>query len=137
MKSYELDEAVRNKILKDFYLMVASLNNVSEVEKFLKDLLTPSESVMIARRIQIAKMLLEGALHEEIRRKLGVGFSTINQVDRWLNNGFGGYKLALKKLKKGAMPKFQQPQNIPMTFDWLRKRYPAHYLLINLLMKNK
>jgi TrpR-related protein YerC/YecD len=137
VKAHELSEVERKRILTDFFIMVASLDNTEEVEKFLKDLLTPSEQVMIARRIQIAKMLLSGATHEDIRNKLHVGLTTISLVERWLNAGFGGYKLALRKKKTKNNTRASSSADEPFSFAQLRKKYPAHFLLINLLLKNK
>jgi TrpR-related protein YerC/YecD len=133
VKSHELSEAERKKILNDLFVMIISLDNIKEAEMFFKDLLTPSEQIMIARRIQIAKMLLAGELQENIRNKLKVGFTTITQVERWLNNGFGGYKLALKKGKKST-PKTGD-EITPFSLEWLRKKYPTHFILLNLLAK--
>ncbi|EKE18526.1 MAG: hypothetical protein ACD_9C00307G0003 [uncultured bacterium] len=39
---------------------------------------------MIARRIQIAKMLANGASYDEIRLKLKVGHCTIATIEHWL-----------------------------------------------------
>ena len=138
VKYHKLNEKERKKILDDFYSIIASLNSKEEVKRFFKDLLTLSEAVMVSRRIQIAKMLLSGKTQEEIRSKLKAGFNNINQVEKWLNNGFGGYKLAIKKLY--GTKKVEKTRNnyyTPYTFDWLRKKHPLHFALINLLLKDK
>ncbi len=84
--------------------MVSLLRNRDEVKNFFKDLLTLSEVVMISRRIQAAKMMLEGETYEAISKKLKMSTTTIMQVEKWLNNGFGGYKNIIKryKSKKGT-----------------------------------
>jgi TrpR-related protein YerC/YecD len=140
VKYHELTDKEKMVCLGDFYSAVSLLNDREEVKMFFKDLLTLSEITMISRRIQIAKMLLKSETHENIRKKMHVGFSNITQVEKWLNNGFGGYKLAIRKLDKKnevARKKFDE-QAIPHTFDWLRKKYPLQFMLINLLIdKNK
>jgi len=75
-----------------------------------------------------------------VRNKLSTGNSTIGYVDKWLNNGFGGYKEALKKMKKNKdkeiiHDRFYQPD--PLSLDGLRKKYPAHFLILNLLKKDQ
>ncbi|PIP26482.1 MAG: hypothetical protein COS71_03125 [Candidatus Moranbacteria bacterium CG06_land_8_20_14_3_00_40_12] len=138
VKYNNLSEFEKKKYLGEFYSMVALLKDREEVKSFLKDLLTLSEVVMISRRIQIAKMLLEGNTQEEIRRKLKVGFTNINQVERWVNNGFGGYKKIIKKYQKEYPDKneFEKYGYTPFSREWTRKKFPLHYLLINLLEKN-
>jgi TrpR-related protein YerC/YecD len=133
IKYYELSPAERRTILNDFCEMVVSLKGKQDVEKFFKDLLTPSEAVIISRRIKIAKLLMTGSTYEDIKEQLGVGNTTIVQVERWLNEGFGGYRKALKKLdKKGEKIRIME-EALPFSLNHLRRNYPAHYLLLNLL----
>jgi len=137
VKYNDLSEFEKKKYLGEFYSMVALLKDREEVKNFLKDLLTLSEVVMLSRRIQIAKMLLEENTQEEIRKKLKVGFSTINQVERWVNNGFGGYKKIIKKYQKEYPNKteFEKYGHTPFSKEWIRKKFPLHYLLADLLDK--
>jgi uncharacterized protein YerC len=127
VKYHQLTESEKKKYLGDFYSMVSLLK--------IKDLLTLSEIVMISRRIQIAKMLLEGYTYDEIRKRLKVGFSNVAQVERWLNNGFGGYRKVIKeyqeKRKNNQKLKIQKPFK-----ESMMKKYPFHYLLWNIINKN-
>ncbi len=120
-------------MLKDFFTMVSKLKTPKEAEKFFKDLLTPSESLMLTRRIAIAKMLLKGFTFDEITKKLKVGANTINNVNRWLFTGFGGYLNELKNKDPGYVKK-----NISIT-EWqkIKKKYPAHFMIFNLIDKIK
>jgi TrpR-related protein YerC/YecD len=137
VKYHELSEFQKKKFLGEFYTIVSLLKNRNEVKNFFKDLLTLSEAVMISRRIQIAKMLLEGLSHEEIRVELKVGFSTIASVEKWLHNGFEGYKKAIRDYNKKYKDRknFSKGSPAPFSKGWVRKKYPAHYLLNNLLSK--
>lgn len=137
VKYHHLSDDEKKVYLGDFYTMVSLLKTREEVKNFFKDLLTLSEMVMISRRIQIAKMLLEGETYESIRDKLKVGATTVSQVERWLNNGFGGYKTTIKKYKN-KYPKFKQSEVddvSPFSLATIRKKYPLHFLLLNLLDK--
>lgn len=138
VKYNQLTELEKKTYLGDFYTMVSLLKNRDEVKNFLKDLLTLSEVVMISRRLHVAKMLMEGHSYEEIRRKMKIGVATITQVDRWLNNGFGGYKTIVRR-HKGKEAKNTYKENIPATpfsLKAIRKKYPLHFLLLNLLAKD-
>ena len=141
VKYHQLSEKEKKEYLGDFYSIVASLKNRDEVKSFFKDLLTLSEIVMISRRIQIAKMLLRGVTHEIIREKLRVGFNNIAQVENWLHNGFGGYRSALKNFKdRGGKEERRITEEYPFSFSRLRRKYPAHFLLVNMILdreKNK
>lgn len=136
VKYYDLGDQERRELLNDLCSMVVSLKSKQEAKQFMMDLLTPSEAVMISRRIKIAKLLMQGSTYEDIRDELAVGNSTILQVDRWLNEGFGGYKNAIKKQKnKKGQAKINEG-GLPFSLDHLRKKYPAHFLLINLLKRD-
>ncbi|HCP08799.1 MAG TPA: hypothetical protein DIT25_03320 [Candidatus Moranbacteria bacterium] len=138
VKYHQLSENEKKKYLGEFYSMVSLLKSREEVKNFFKDLLTLSEIVMISRRIQIAKMLLGGMTHDEIRRRLKVGFTTIAQVERWLSSGFGGYKNIIEKYNdKYAKGESDPEDRVPFSSGWMRKKYPAHYLLVNMLLGKK
>ena len=94
---YSISPKERNKILNEFYSMVSSLRTRQEIINFFKDILTPSEAIMLARRIQIAKMLLQGYDYREIAEDLKTGIDTVAKVQHWLKDGFGGYIKILKK----------------------------------------
>ena len=127
-------ENEKKKYLGDFYSMVSLLKNRDEVKNFFKDLLTIGEIVMISRRIQVAKMLFEGNTYEEIRKSLRVGYNNITQVDKWLNNGYGGYKKTIEEYRKKHN---NQAVGKGKPFrEGLMKKYPFHYLLWDLISKN-
>lgn len=133
----QLSDSQKKKYLGEFYSMIALLKSRDEVKKFFKDLLTLSEVVMISRRIQIAKMLLEDHTYEEIQKQLKVGLNTISQVEKWLNAGFGGYREMIKRYKEKYPEKsdFEKYGYPPFSRQWTRKKYPLHYLIANLLDK--
>jgi len=129
------------KCLDILWTCIASLKTREEVKNFFKDLLTPSESIMLGRRLQIAKMLLEGKSYDFIGESMGAGRATIAGVHQWLNSGFGGYEKALQnfetQLKKRFGKKDHYHKETPMSFAWLKRKYPLHFLLFNLLDKEK
>jgi len=132
----QLTDFEKKKFLGEFYTMVSLLRGRDEVKKFFKDLLTLSEVVMVSRRIQIAKMLLEGFDYEEIRKQLKVGKTTISHVEKWLNNGFGGYKEIIKRHdKKEAKRWVENLPAVPFSWQTIKKKYPLHFLLLNVLDK--
>jgi len=142
VKYHHLRDDEKKVYLGDFYTMVSMLESRDEVKNFFKDLLSLSEMVMVARRIQIAKKLMNGMGYAEIIEEMKVGKATIAQVDRWLNAGFGGYKEQIKKynnkvekIKQNGKKWEDSIDDGPEPFDRLRKKYPAHFLLFNLFKK--
>lgn len=135
----QLSDFEKKKYLGEFYSMVSVLKTREEVKNFFKDLLTLSETVMISRRIQIAIKLLDGESYDDIRKSLKVGFSTINQVERWLNNGFGGYRKTIQEFKRKHKSRRSPASDNTMPFskEWVRRRYPLHFLLANLIQNRK
>lgn len=82
---HNLPSKIKKELLKNFYDFISSLDR-KEAEDFFHDFLTPSEKVILARRLQIAKMLLQGHSQTSVRKKLGVGVSTIQFVQSWIKD---------------------------------------------------
>jgi TrpR-related protein YerC/YecD len=75
-----------------------NLRTLKEIESFLLDILTPGEVNVIEMRWQIANLLMEDKLsYLEIANKVGTSTTTVTRVNRFLQQGHNGYKLALKK----------------------------------------
>lgn len=118
--------------------MIALLESREEVKNFFKDFISETEALMLARRIQIAKLLLQGKSYEAIRENLKTSHMTIAGVHRWLQGGFGGYEKLLPRLEKelqrrASVTEKQIEGKTPYTFQWLKRKYPLHFLLFNLV----
>lgn len=86
------------QLLRDFFLAVANLKNTHEVANFFKDLLSVTETTMLARRLKVAQHLEAGKTYDEISRQLDISKTTISRVQRWLQEGHHGYQTALSRL---------------------------------------
>ncbi|MEK7063446.1 MAG: Trp family transcriptional regulator [Patescibacteria group bacterium] len=67
-KMTDLTEQERINTLDMLYTAAASAKGRDGMKAFLRDLLTPSERVMLGRRIWIARLLMQGMSHAEISR---------------------------------------------------------------------
>jgi TrpR-related protein YerC/YecD len=134
VRYHQLSEIEKKKYLGEFYSMIGMIKSRDDAKKFFKDLLTLSEVVMISRRLQVAKMLLDGETYEKIKKELKIGATTISQVEKWLNNGFGGYKEIIQKYKEKypEKSKYWKYGSTPFSAEWVRKKYPAYHILSNL-----
>ncbi|GMR19303.1 MAG: hypothetical protein BMS9Abin34_436 [Patescibacteria group bacterium] len=68
-----------DKYLSELFKALSS-QNPKEMGHLLRDLLTPMEERMFAKRVQIAKMLLTGRKYHEIEKALNVQRSTIARI---------------------------------------------------------
>lgn len=136
-----LDSNSKMKYLDLLWTSIAQLETREEVKRFFKDLLSEGEAIMLARRIEIAKRLLEGESYAQISSEMRVGADTIAKVQNWLISGFGGYEKAVNDFKKELNNRFNKTSKAknykPYGFDWLKQKYPLHFLLFNLISKNK
>src|SRR3989344_296807 len=80
-------------------LFTASLNK-KEAESLLTELFTPTEKVMIAKRLATAVLLAKEYSYEDIQSVLHVSRSTIARVNSALKYGENGYIAFTNKIIK-------------------------------------
>lgn len=129
VKSHEVNSKERYKIIGNFFDIIANLKSKKEVVDFFVGLLTPSENLMVARRIQIAQLLIEGEGYETIKNKLKVSFQTITKTERWLHSEDEDYNNWLAKCLKIKPSK----NNRGLEKENLLNRYSHHRFIKNLL----
>lgn len=83
-----------------FWDAITLIEDREEAIAFLKDLLTPTEVRMIAKRLQIADMLAKGYKYEDIKTHVRVTVQTISHMNNKLNYGENGLIKILQKLEK-------------------------------------
>lgn len=77
-----------------------SLQTLSEIKAFLRDLLTESELVEFGNRLYAAHMLRDGVHYEAISEHTGLSTRTIARVQHWREKGMGGYSTVLSRGRK-------------------------------------
>ncbi len=124
----------KQELEKELLRALEKIRKEKNVSLFLS-LCTASEQVMLARRIQIAKRLLAGKNSLSIRRELRVGQATVDGVEQWLRKSFNVYQKVFHDLYEELCRKERQSRPIiPYSFRWMRRKYPMHFLLFNLLL---
>ncbi len=86
--------------ISNLWNAITLIENRNETAEFFKSLLTPTEIRMMAKRVQIAKMLLNGYKYVDIRNFVRVTDSTISSVNNQLQFGNGGYIKTIERLIK-------------------------------------
>lgn len=88
-----------DKLYENLYTAMSSMKNPKDCKKIFEDLFTIKETLDIAQRLEVAKLLDNGEIYTEISAKTGASTATISRVAKCLNYGSGGYKLILDKMK--------------------------------------
>jgi TrpR-related protein YerC/YecD len=90
-----------SKIINDFWRATTCLKNKDEVREFLKSVLTPTEMLMLAKRVEVAKMLITDNHYDDIRRQVQVTNATISHIkDSLTRGGYKGYIVPLQRLER-------------------------------------
>jgi TrpR-related protein YerC/YecD len=116
----------REDLLKEFCEALLVLKNSQEVMNFLTDLLTKQEMIMLAKRIKVAKLLIEGKNYREVEGLLKVSHSTIAKVNEWLIRSGEGFRLIAQRTKK-EKPKPEGSFDLAMR-DW--RKFKRRYSLV-------
>lgn len=104
-----LSPKISKEIENSFWWILTNLQKEEEVKKFLNDFLSPTEKIMLIKRLAIAMLLLKGYTYRNIREILKVSYPTINHIQRWLAKGGRGYKIVFEKLlSQGKLGEFFQ-----------------------------
>ena len=93
----KLSKQEQEELLIDFCNAVSSIKDSKEAAQFLKDLLSPQEAEMLAKRMKIADLLLKGWKYKQIGEQLKVGEGTIARISEWLKFTGDGYRLIVKR----------------------------------------
>ena len=118
----QLSDKARIEVLDTLYTAAGAVRGRDAMKLFLRDLLTPSERVMLGRRIMIARKLLSGESHRKIEEEMKVGRDTVQRVQRWLNDQLHGYEHAVAKLEKELdIRYFSNRYGRSSILNWLKK----------------
>lgn len=91
----------KNAQMDALFQAITALQTPEECALFFADICTIKELQAMAQRLQVAKELDEGRNYSEVCADTGASSATISRVNRCLNYGDGGYRIALDRLKKG------------------------------------
>ncbi len=81
------------------YKAILSLRDMDECMKFFKDLCTRTELLAMEQRYQVASLLDDGMIYNDILAATGASSATISRVNRSLQDGAGGYAIVLERVK--------------------------------------
>ncbi len=128
----KLSTRQRIETLDSLYTAAAAVKGRDAVKLFLRDLLTPSERIMLGRRIMIARRLLSGATHRDIADEMSVGTDTVCRVEKWLQDQMPGYEQAIKGLEAVLEKRSRdyRRKTSQHAIAVMKRKYPLHFLLV-------
>ena len=74
---------------------MTAISNKSDMQNFLRDVMTEKEIIEISSRLEAARMLTNGEKYTEIIKQTKLSSRTVARISDWLQNGCKGYPVAL------------------------------------------
>lgn len=95
-----VNDRLKDPLIDQLCKAILSLETVEECYRFFEDVSTISELKAWAQRLEVARMLNEGATYEKIAEETGASTATISRVKKYLHYGADGYKIIFERLKR-------------------------------------
>ena len=89
-------DQIRSELL---YESILTLQNVEECRNFFQDLCTMSELRAMEQRMEVAVLLSDGMIYNDILERTGASSATISRVNRALQYGADGYQTVLPRIR--------------------------------------
>jgi len=129
--SLKLSRKERDELLFEFFRSLGTIRGVEEAAQVFGDLVSRQELEMLAKRLKIATLLIEGETYEEIRKRMKASEPTIARVSAWLQHSGAGFRLLYQRSQRQRSAKRSYESSI-------HKKYPLYYwpqLLIQELLE--
>ena len=82
------------------YETILSLKDLDECKRFFSDLCTVAELRSMEQRFEVALLLSDGMIYNDILERTGPSSATISRVNRSLQYGADGYQTVLPRVKE-------------------------------------
>lgn len=135
VSKYPVSKEVQERMFEIFWETIAGLENAQKASEFFHDLLTPTEKIMLAKRLAIALLLIKGYDYRSIVNTLKVSPTTIGSVRLWFQTAGSGYRKAIEKIIKSEKQEefFEKIEEVISKFippppgtDWVKERREEH-----------
>ena len=83
----------------DLYRAILQLRDEQECYEFFQDLCTVSELRSMEQRFEVASLLDDGMIYNDILERTGASSATISRVNRSLSYGTGAYEKLFRRIK--------------------------------------
>ena len=82
------------------YKAILTLQTEEECYAFFQDLCTVSELRSMEQRFEVAELLSQGMIYNDILERTGASSANISRVNRSLSYGAGGYEKVFERIHK-------------------------------------
>lgn len=82
------------------YEAILTLKDLDECKRFFSDLCTVYELRAMGQRFEVAMLLSQGMIYNDILERTGASSATISRVNRALHYGADGYRAVLPRLQE-------------------------------------
>ena len=82
------------------YKAILTLRTEEEVYNFFQDLCTVTELRAMEQRFDVAVLLNQGMIYNDILERTGASSATISRVNRCLHYGADGYRTVIPRLRE-------------------------------------
>jgi TrpR-related protein YerC/YecD len=125
----KLSSQEQQKLLIGFCKALVELKTPEEAAQFLKDLLSRQEAEMLAKRIEIARLLIKGHTYGEVGKMLRVSHGTVARVSQWLATSGEGYRLIVSRVKpeKTEQQEFVEDMEKPVSWKNIKRKYSMYF----------
>ena len=89
---------LKNEMTDRFFEAVLTLNTVDVCYKFFEDVCTIKEIKAFTQRLEVARMLKNKSLYNDIVSATGASTATISRVNRSLTYGSDGYDIVFSRI---------------------------------------
>ena len=93
-----MNKRIKKDRTDEMYEAILTLKNVEECKKFFDDLCTVTELQATEQRFQVAMLLHQGLIYNDILEKTGASSATISRVNRSLQYGADGYAVVFDRM---------------------------------------
>ncbi len=93
---------LKNEATDKLFEAILTLKNVEECYLFFEDVCTITEIHAISQRFDVACKMSEGKNYQEVIKDTGASSATISRVNKCVNYGDGGYKIAIDRMKEAG-----------------------------------
>ena len=92
-------EKLHTTDVDNLFKAILSLKNLDECRRFFQDLCTVSELRAMEQRMEVALLLNDGLIYNDILERTGASSATISRVNRSLSYGTGAYEKIFGRMK--------------------------------------
>ena len=98
-----MNKRIKKTRNEEMYQAILQMQTVEECMKFFDDLCTVSELQAMEQRYQVASLLHQGMIYNDILARTGASSATISRVARSLSDSTGGYDRVFERLDHGKL----------------------------------